>query len=124
MFSTKIHKSELAKTQTSSKQPSSAAQSNSSDKWSELELQLLVKATTLFPIGTATRWDVIADYINEHGQNEGNRKNGKQVIFKVKNLKKSGKIFNCCIFRLLVVPKMTSKILLPIHQSGVFLYHL
>jgi len=91
MDSEKRKQEELAKTQTSSKQPPSAAQSNSSDnnKWSELELQLLVKATTLFPIGTATRWEVIADYINEHGQNEGNRKNGKQVIFKVKNLKKS-----------------------------------
>lgn len=80
---------ELLKAQTA-KQTQVASQSNSENRWSELELQLLVKATTLFPIGTASRWEVIADYINEHGQNQGNEKTGKQVINKVKNLKKQG----------------------------------
>ena len=72
------------------KQTQVTSQSNSENRWSELELQLLVKATTLFPIGTASRWEVIADYINEHGQNEGKEKTGKHVINKVKNLKKQG----------------------------------
>ena len=74
----------------SAKQSQSSSQNSSENKWSELELQLLVKATTLYPIGTASRWDVIAGYINEHGQNEGNQKNAKQVINKVKSLKKQG----------------------------------
>jgi len=78
--------SEINKTQNAKQSQSS--QSSSENKWSELELQLLVKATTLYPIGTASIWDVIADYINEHGQNEGNTKNSKQVINKVKSLKK------------------------------------
>ena len=73
------------------KQQSAAAQANADGTWSDLELQLLVKATTLFPIGTASRWEVIANYINEHGENEGRTKTGKQVINKVKNLKKSGR---------------------------------
>merc|ERR1712080_687017 len=55
--------------------------------WSDVEKQLLVKATTLFPVGTASRWEVIAAYINEHSGSE-KPKTGKQVISKVKNLKK------------------------------------
>lgn len=55
--------------------------------WNDIEKQLLVKATTLFPVGTASRWDVIASYINEHSGSEI-PKTGKQVISKVKNLKK------------------------------------
>lgn len=73
------------------KQQTAAAQANADGKWSDTELQLLVKATTLFPIGTASRWEVIANYINEHADNENNKKNGKQVINKVKSLKKLGK---------------------------------
>ena len=55
--------------------------------WTDLEKQLLVKATTLFPVGTASRWEVIASYINEHS-GAVIPKTGKQVINKVKNLKK------------------------------------
>lgn len=76
-----LERAKASKQATTSNQGASAV-------WSDLELQLLVKATTLFPIGTASRWEVIAGYINEHGQNTGNEKNGKQVINKVKSLKK------------------------------------
>lgn len=69
----------------SSKQ--SSASSAPEQSWMDDEKQLLVKATTLFPVGTASRWDVIAAYINEHS-GSNNPKTGKQVISKVKNLKK------------------------------------
>ena len=59
--------------------------------WSDTELQLLVKATTLFPVGTASRWEVIAAYVNEHSDSK-NKKTGKQVISKVKSLKKLGRV--------------------------------
>ena len=59
--------------------------------WSDTELQLLVKATTLFPVGTASRWEVIASYLNEHSDSK-NKKTGKQVISKVKSLKKLGRV--------------------------------
>ena len=60
------------------------------ETWSEEELRLLVKASQLFPVGTASRWDVIAEYINEHSGSE-KPKTGKHVIHKVKHLKKLGK---------------------------------
>lgn len=63
------------------------ASSATEHTWSDVENQLLVKATTLFPVGTASRWEVIAAYINEHSGSE-KPKTGKQVISKVKNLKK------------------------------------
>ena len=43
-------------------------------------------------MGTSSRWDVIAAYINEHSGSEKG-KTGKQVINKVKSLKKLGMIF-------------------------------
>jgi len=70
----------------SSKQSNQSA--NQSDQhWTEQEVQLLVKATTLFAIGTASRWDVIAEYINEHSDST-KKKTGKHVISKVKKLQK------------------------------------
>ena len=74
-----------------SSKPSSSSQASGTQTWSDVEVQLLVKATTLFPIGTASRWDVIAAYINEHSGSE-KQKTGKQVINKVKNLRKLGKV--------------------------------
>ena len=66
---------------------SSVSSSDAEQKWSDVEKQLLVKATTLFPVGTSSRWEVIAAYINEHSGSV-KPKTGKQVINKVKNLKK------------------------------------
>eukprot|EP00112_Aurelia_sp_Birch-Aquarium-sp1_P014659 Seg318.15 transcript_id=Seg318.15/GoldUCD/mRNA.D3Y31 product="DnaJ subfamily C member 2" protein_id=Seg318.15/GoldUCD/D3Y31 len=55
--------------------------------WSEDEMQLLVKASVLFPPGTASRWQVIANYINEHAAEPQNR-TAKQIISKAKSLQK------------------------------------
>lgn len=66
---------------------STTAQVTVDQNWTDTELQLLVKATTLFPVGTASRWEVIANYINEHSA-APKQKTAKQVINKVKNLKK------------------------------------
>merc|ERR1712019_19594 len=62
--------------------------SNSTDQnWNDVELQLLVKAMTVYPIGSVNRWAVIAEYINEHSGSE-KLKTGKHVISKVKKLQK------------------------------------
>lgn len=58
-----------------------------SDDWSEEQTQLLIKAVNLFPAGTASRWKVIADYVNMHAKT-GTLRDSKHVIKKVKNLKK------------------------------------
>ena len=57
------------------------------EDWSNEEIQLLVKAVTLYSAGTLSRWDVIANYINKHSSSEV-KKTSKQVINRVKNIQK------------------------------------
>ena len=58
----------------------------SSPTWSPAELQLLIKATTLFPIGMAERWRCVAHYISEHSQTNGQLITEKEVIKQVRAL--------------------------------------
>ncbi|KAJ7376681.1 DnaJ (Hsp40), sub C, member 2 [Desmophyllum pertusum] len=62
-----------------------------SDDWTEDQTQLLIKAVNLFPAGTASRWKVIADYVNMHAKT-GTLRDSKHVIKKVKNLQKLGNV--------------------------------
>ncbi|XP_056605276.1 dnaJ homolog subfamily C member 2 [Triplophysa dalaica] len=55
--------------------------------WNEEDLQLLIKAVNLFPAGTNARWEVIANYMNQHS-NSGVKRNAKDVINKAKTLQK------------------------------------
>ncbi|ALC43017.1 CG10565 [Drosophila busckii] len=56
--------------------------------WSNEQVQLLIKAVNLFPAGTAQRWDVIATFINQHGQ-QGNPVSARDVLNKAKALQNS-----------------------------------
>ncbi|KAI8926124.1 hypothetical protein BC831DRAFT_511969 [Entophlyctis helioformis] len=40
-------------------------------KWSTKEISILIKAVKLFPGGASARWEKIAEYVNEHGNAEG-----------------------------------------------------
>lgn len=53
--------------------------------WSETDLQLLIKAVNLFPAGTNQRWEVVANFINQHANN-GITRNAKDVLAKAKDL--------------------------------------
>ncbi|XP_065089223.1 dnaJ homolog subfamily C member 2 [Ochlerotatus camptorhynchus] len=55
--------------------------------WSHDNVQLLIKAVNLFPAGTISRWEVIANYLNQHGTNLGDMKfYAKDILNKAKEL--------------------------------------
>lgn len=55
--------------------------------WSHDNVQLLIKAVNLFPAGTISRWEVIANYLNQHGTNLGDMKfYAKDTLNKAKEL--------------------------------------
>jgi len=57
-------------------------------EWNEENLQLLVKAVNLFPAGTNQRWEVIANFINQHGvfKKDSSKFVAKLVLAKAKDL--------------------------------------
>lgn len=58
--------------------------------WSPENMQVLIKAVNLFPAGTVQRWDVIANYLNQHCTNLSNRKfAARDVLNKAKDLQSS-----------------------------------
>lgn len=55
--------------------------------WSESDLQLLIKAVNLFPAGTNQRWEVVANFINQHSNSiSGSKRDAKEVLAKAKDL--------------------------------------
>lgn len=55
--------------------------------WSENDLQLLIKAVNLFPAGTNQRWEVVANFINQHSSStSGVTRDAKEVLAKAKSL--------------------------------------
>uniref|UniRef100_A0A1Y1KNC8 Uncharacterized protein n=1 Tax=Photinus pyralis TaxID=7054 RepID=A0A1Y1KNC8_PHOPY len=57
-------------------------------EWSQDNVQLLIKAVNLFPAGTNQRWEVVANFINQHGSFPDNvmKYNSKDVLAKAKDL--------------------------------------
>jgi len=56
--------------------------------WSAESTQLLVKAVNLFPAGTVSRWEVIANFMNQHA-NADVKFSAKDVLNKTKDLQSS-----------------------------------
>lgn len=56
--------------------------------WSHEELQLLIKAVNVFPAGTNQRWEVVANFINQHAGSSVVR-SAKEVLSKAKDLQSS-----------------------------------
>ncbi|CAG2065213.1 unnamed protein product, partial [Timema podura] len=57
--------------------------------WSSEQLQLLIKAVNIYPAGTSQRWDVVANFINQHNASGNVIRSAKEVLAKAKNLKSS-----------------------------------
>ncbi|XP_011552517.3 dnaJ homolog subfamily C member 2 [Plutella xylostella] len=56
-------------------------------EWSSEMTQLLIKAVNLFPAGTNQRWEVVANFLNQHGTFTDDRRfNAKDVLNKAKDL--------------------------------------
>lgn len=55
--------------------------------WNENDLQLLIKAVNLFPAGTNQRWEIVANFINQHSTSStGITRDAKEVLAKAKDL--------------------------------------
>ncbi|XP_071443003.1 dnaJ homolog subfamily C member 2 [Hetaerina americana] len=60
-----------------------------SAQWSLEDLQLLIKAVNFFPAGTNERWEVIANFINQHKPNNEVQRTAKDARTKAKDLQNS-----------------------------------
>jgi len=74
--------------ESAAKGQSSKGKSSSSTEWGPDDLALLIKGVNLFPAGTNQRWEVVAQFINQHS-NSGVERVAKEVLFKTKGLQSS-----------------------------------
>lgn len=64
--------------------------SNRAAMWSPENMQLLIKAVNLFPAGTVQRWEVIANYMNQHSTDLKDKKFlARDVLNKAKDIQSS-----------------------------------
>lgn len=64
--------------------------SNRAAMWSPENMQLLIKAVNLFPAGTVQRWEVIANYMNQHSTDLQDKKFlSRDVLNKAKDIQSS-----------------------------------
>ncbi|XP_066995492.2 dnaJ homolog subfamily C member 2 [Anabrus simplex] len=62
---------------------------NSCAPWTPEQLQLLIKAVNVFPAGTNQRWEVVANFINQHVNGGNTTRTAKEVLSKAKDLQGS-----------------------------------
>ncbi|XP_063698587.1 dnaJ homolog subfamily C member 2 [Culicoides brevitarsis] len=63
---------------------------NRKQLWTLENIQLLIKAVNLFPAGTVQRWEVVANFLNQHATNLGDAKfSAKEVLNKTKDMQHS-----------------------------------
>lgn len=53
------------------------------DRWNDEQMAMLIKGVNLFPAGTNQRWEVVANFINQHSKGAVNV-TAKDVLMKAK----------------------------------------
>merc|ERR1712029_991557 len=81
-FNDKLEEERMEAAQMTSKS-TEGGKSKSNVEWNTEELQLLIKSVNLFPAGTVNRWEVCAEFINQHSSNT---KTAKEVLAKAKEM--------------------------------------
>merc|ERR1719422_1058194 len=81
-FNDKMEEERLEAAQMTSK-GSEGGKGKTMSEWSTDELQLLIKSVNLFPAGTVNRWEVCAEFINQHSSSG---KTAKEVLAKAKEM--------------------------------------
>jgi len=70
-----------------SKQNSNGSDSSCNQAaWNPSTISLLIKAVNLFPAGTSQRWEVVANFINQHSKGNSISVRAKDVLSKAKEL--------------------------------------
>lgn len=81
-FNEKLEEERLEAAQMTSK-GAEGSKGKAGAEWSTEELQLLIKAVKSFPPGTVNRWEVCAEFINQHSNST---KTAKEVLAKAKEM--------------------------------------
>lgn len=83
-------KAQLETQKDSTKQSAKTVASGGSPKWTQELIQLLIKSVNFFPAGTNQRWEVVANFVNQHGVFDDSRRfSAKDVLSKAKDLQSS-----------------------------------
>lgn len=82
----KLEEERVAHLKSSSSSKNDNGGGKKGSEWTIESLQLLIKAVNLFPAGTNQRWEVVAEFINQHSTN-GVKHTAKEVLAKAKDLK-------------------------------------
>jgi len=81
-FNEKLEEERMEAAQMTNKM-SEGGKSKFNSEWNTEELQLLIKSVNLFPAGTVNRWEVCAEFINQHSNCQ---KSAKEVLAKAKEM--------------------------------------
>jgi len=58
-------------------------------EWSSEDMALLIKAVNLFPAGTNQRWEVVAEFVNQHSNQTDITRQPKETLAKAKEMQNS-----------------------------------
>merc|ERR1712062_238667 len=82
----KLEKEKLEVLEKATKGALASEKTSASKPWSSDELALLIKAVNLFPAGTSNRWEVVAQFINQHTKSPEIVRAAKETLGRAKQM--------------------------------------